>query len=164
MQGQTSLFSHLSTVCQHSTTEDDQNLQTLCALQEVVRPLQLDERMIALAAAISIDFDYFSQHSHGPGRVPHPKDQLMLCVVSSCHAKASDALLQHIAGHLGLLTCKMQPRKLADRLWLQNASVDSKKKMHLVACRHDARLPVPHADPSARVPSARRGRYPNRRA
>ena len=36
-------------------------------VQEVVRPLQLDERMIALAGAISIDFDYFSQHSHGPG-------------------------------------------------------------------------------------------------
>lgn len=29
--------------------------------------MQLDERMVALAAAISIDFDYFSQHSHGPG-------------------------------------------------------------------------------------------------
>ena len=40
---------------------------TFCPAQEVVRPLQLDERMIALAAAISIDFDYFSQHSHGPG-------------------------------------------------------------------------------------------------
>lgn len=26
--------------------------------------------MIALAAAISIDFDYFSQHSHGPGMMP----------------------------------------------------------------------------------------------
>lgn len=39
-------------------------------VQEVVRPLQLDERMIALAGAISIDFDYFSQHSHGPGKVP----------------------------------------------------------------------------------------------
>lgn len=35
-----------------------------------MRPLQLDERMIALAAAISIDFDYFSQHSHGPGMMP----------------------------------------------------------------------------------------------
>ena len=38
-------------------------------VQEVVRPLQLDERMIALAGAISIDFDYFSQHSHGPGKL-----------------------------------------------------------------------------------------------
>ena len=36
--------------------------------QEVVRPLALDERMAVLAAAISIDFDYFSQHSqHGAG-------------------------------------------------------------------------------------------------
>ncbi len=41
-----------------------------CALQEVVRPLVLDERMTALAAAISIDYDYFSQHSHGPGMMP----------------------------------------------------------------------------------------------
>lgn len=38
--------------------------------QEVVRPLALDERMTALAAAISIDYDYFSQHSHGPGMMP----------------------------------------------------------------------------------------------
>lgn len=38
--------------------------------QEVVRPLVLDERMTALAAAISIDYDYFSQHSHGPGMMP----------------------------------------------------------------------------------------------
>ena len=30
----------------------------------------LDERMTALAAAISIDYDYFSQHSHGPGMMP----------------------------------------------------------------------------------------------
>ncbi|BDA48458.1 Altered inheritance rate of mitochondria protein 25 [Coccomyxa sp. Obi] len=37
---------------------------------EVVRPLVLDERMTALAAAISIDYDYFSQHSHGPGMMP----------------------------------------------------------------------------------------------
>jgi hypothetical protein len=35
-----------------------------------VRPLALDERMVALAAAISIDFDYFSQHSQGPGIMP----------------------------------------------------------------------------------------------
>lgn len=31
------------------------------------RSLQLDERMIALAAAISIDYDYFSRHSYGGG-------------------------------------------------------------------------------------------------
>ena len=36
-------------------------------MQATVRSLQLDERMIALAAAISIDYDYFSQHSHGHG-------------------------------------------------------------------------------------------------
>ncbi|KAK9833274.1 hypothetical protein WJX81_001649 [Elliptochloris bilobata] len=35
---------------------------------EVARPLGLGERMAVLAAAISIDFDYFSQHSqHGAG-------------------------------------------------------------------------------------------------
>jgi hypothetical protein len=33
----------------------------------VRRPLALDERMVALAAAISIDFDYFSRHSYGGG-------------------------------------------------------------------------------------------------
>ncbi|KAL4856200.1 putative AAA domain-containing protein [Chlorella vulgaris] len=33
----------------------------------VHRPLQLDERMVALAAAISIDYDFFSHHSHGGG-------------------------------------------------------------------------------------------------
>ena len=36
----------------------------------MARPLALDERMMALAAAISIDYDYFSQHSHGPGMMP----------------------------------------------------------------------------------------------
>jgi hypothetical protein len=35
--------------------------------QVVARPLDLSERMIALAAAISIDFNYFSQHSHSGG-------------------------------------------------------------------------------------------------
>lgn len=30
-------------------------------------PLDLDERLIALAAAISIDYDYFSRHSYGSG-------------------------------------------------------------------------------------------------
>lgn len=33
----------------------------------VQKILGLDERMIALAAAISIDYDYFSRHSHGSG-------------------------------------------------------------------------------------------------
>jgi len=33
----------------------------------VARPLALDERMIALACAITVDYDYFSQHSHGSG-------------------------------------------------------------------------------------------------
>eukprot|EP00197_Chlamydomonas_leiostraca_P013131 CAMPEP_0202872482 /NCGR_PEP_ID=MMETSP1391-20130828/21300_1 /ASSEMBLY_ACC=CAM_ASM_000867 /TAXON_ID=1034604 /ORGANISM="Chlamydomonas leiostraca, Strain SAG 11-49" /LENGTH=518 /DNA_ID=CAMNT_0049553531 /DNA_START=71 /DNA_END=1624 /DNA_ORIENTATION=+ len=38
---------------------------------QVVRPLALDERMAVLAAAISVDYDYFSQHSHhGGGLVP----------------------------------------------------------------------------------------------
>ena len=27
----------------------------------------LSERMVALAAAVSVDYDYFSQHSHGSG-------------------------------------------------------------------------------------------------
>ncbi len=33
----------------------------------VARPLGLSERMAVLAAAISIDYDYFSRHSHGGG-------------------------------------------------------------------------------------------------
>ncbi len=33
----------------------------------VENPLQVDERMVALAAAISIDYDYFSRHSYGSG-------------------------------------------------------------------------------------------------
>ncbi|GLI70231.1 hypothetical protein VaNZ11_015080 [Volvox africanus] len=37
----------------------------------VARPLELSERMVALACAITIDYDYFSQHSHsGGGLVP----------------------------------------------------------------------------------------------
>lgn len=39
----------------------------MCGLQVVQRSLQLNERMIALAAAVSVDYDYFSQHSHGSG-------------------------------------------------------------------------------------------------
>ena len=42
-------------------------LTVLCGLQVVQRSLQLNERMIALAAAVSVDYDYFSQHSHGSG-------------------------------------------------------------------------------------------------
>lgn len=47
-------------------------LATLCtnhsrASQVVGRPLALDERMVALAAAITIDYDFFSQHSHSGG-------------------------------------------------------------------------------------------------
>lgn len=37
------------------------------ASQVVESPLSLDERMLALAAAISIDYDYFSRHSQGSG-------------------------------------------------------------------------------------------------
>ncbi|KAH7622753.1 hypothetical protein Ndes2526B_g03592 [Nannochloris sp. 'desiccata'] len=33
----------------------------------VSRPLQLDERMVALALAVSIDYDFFSRHSYGGG-------------------------------------------------------------------------------------------------
>uniref|UniRef100_A0A7S3QPT9 Phospholipid scramblase n=1 Tax=Dunaliella tertiolecta TaxID=3047 RepID=A0A7S3QPT9_DUNTE len=33
----------------------------------VLRSLQLEERMAVLAAAISIDYDYFSHHSHSSG-------------------------------------------------------------------------------------------------
>jgi len=33
----------------------------------VVRPLHLDERMVALALAVSIDYDFFSRHSYGGG-------------------------------------------------------------------------------------------------
>ena len=35
----------------------------------VARRLELSERMIALACAISIDYDFFSQHSHGSGLI-----------------------------------------------------------------------------------------------
>lgn len=35
----------------------------------IARSLALSERMIALACAISIDYDFFSQHSHGSGLV-----------------------------------------------------------------------------------------------
>ena len=38
-----------------------------CRWQDVVRPLGIDERTAVLAAAVSIDFDYFSQHSHSGG-------------------------------------------------------------------------------------------------
>jgi len=38
---------------------------------EVVRNLKLSERAIALACAITIDFDYFSQHSGSPGILGH---------------------------------------------------------------------------------------------
>ena len=40
-------------------------------MQQVARPLALDERTLVLAAAVSIDYDYFSQHSHGSGLLPH---------------------------------------------------------------------------------------------
>ena len=36
----------------------------------MVRPLSVDERTLILATAVSIDFDYFSQHSHGSGLLP----------------------------------------------------------------------------------------------
>lgn len=39
------------------------------AVQEVVRQLHLRERMSALTAAISIDFDCFSQRSHRAERL-----------------------------------------------------------------------------------------------
>ena len=42
-------------------------LMKLLLMQEVARQLQLSERMLALAAAVSIDFDYFSRHSSGGG-------------------------------------------------------------------------------------------------
>lgn len=35
-----------------------------------MRPLSIDERTLILATAVSIDFDYFSQHSHGSGLLP----------------------------------------------------------------------------------------------
>lgn len=33
--------------------------RALCLLQAVTRPIALDERMAVLAAAISVDYDYF---------------------------------------------------------------------------------------------------------
>jgi uncharacterized protein YxjI len=38
----------------------------------VARPLALDERMVALAAAVAIDFAFFSQHSHTSGMFAPP--------------------------------------------------------------------------------------------
>ena len=49
------------TGCAHSAQEEFVNMQI------VQRPLMLSERMVALAAAVSVDYDYFSQHSHGSG-------------------------------------------------------------------------------------------------
>lgn len=40
--------------------------------QVVQHPLPLDERMIALAAAISVDYNYFSQHSNSSGLISPP--------------------------------------------------------------------------------------------
>lgn len=42
-------------------------MKARAASQEVQRPLGLSERMLCLAAAISIDYDYFSRHSSGAG-------------------------------------------------------------------------------------------------
>ena len=42
-------------------------MPTIVMMQEVARPLSVDERTLVLATAVSIDFDYFSQHSHGSG-------------------------------------------------------------------------------------------------
>mmetsp|Transcript_24570 Transcript_24570/g.80238 ORF Transcript_24570/g.80238 Transcript_24570/m.80238 type:complete len:310 (+) Transcript_24570:76-1005(+) len=39
---------------------------------QVQRPLELTERALTLGAAIAIDFDFFSQHSGGPGFMPIP--------------------------------------------------------------------------------------------
>ena len=44
----------------------------LPSTQVVERPLGLSERMLALAAAISIDYDYFSRHSQGGGGLLGP--------------------------------------------------------------------------------------------
>ena len=58
-------------------------------MQATIRSLQLDERMIALAAAISIDYDYFSQHSHGHGLLGpmmFPGDPLPAYTIPVCQA------------------------------------------------------------------------------
>lgn len=46
--------------------------QTTGGQLAVVRPLALDERMVALAAAVAIDFAFFSQHSHTSGMFAPP--------------------------------------------------------------------------------------------
>jgi hypothetical protein len=47
--------------------------QAVTALQpQVSRVLSVKERAIALAAAISVDYDFFSQHSSGFGGLPIP--------------------------------------------------------------------------------------------
>jgi hypothetical protein len=42
------------------------------SLQVVHKPLPLTERMIALAAAISVDYNFFSQHSSSGGLISPP--------------------------------------------------------------------------------------------
>ena len=165
LQDRTSDFPQRSKVCQHSLVKPYQETQHMPAPQEVVRPLQLDERMIALAAAISIDFDYFSQHSHGPGSVSHPKRHLMQRVVFSFHTKSSGALGQQNPVHPGAAACEVEACKRATAACqLQHARISSDQKLQSVAYRDDARLPVSHANPSARVPSARGGGHPNWRS
>ena len=48
---------HKTELCQRGNT------RFAFRMQEVARQLQLSERMLALACAVSIDFDYFSRHS-----------------------------------------------------------------------------------------------------
>ncbi|CAJ0639928.1 9201_t:CDS:2 [Entrophospora sp. SA101] len=49
-------------------TDTGQYVIRMDSVEGSVRPLSLDERAVILAAAISIDFDYFSRHSeHGGG-------------------------------------------------------------------------------------------------
>lgn len=72
-------------------------------MQEVARQLQLSERMLALAAAVSIDFDYFSRHSSGGGGmlpfflpIPMPSPPYVppaLAIRSSAHSSLWPASL-----------------------------------------------------------------------
>jgi hypothetical protein len=59
--------------CQRSaaSVELTRALRVACHTQVVARPMALSERMVALACALTVDYDFFSQHSSsGGGMIP----------------------------------------------------------------------------------------------
>jgi hypothetical protein len=47
---------------------EDKSLKQLEPTSVPVSQVDINQRALMLATAISIDYDYFSRHSHGPGR------------------------------------------------------------------------------------------------